>query len=238
MSQWLGIVVLVYGFSLLLSGVMELYESLFAPGKQRRAARSRHSQFFQESGGPAGFSRARPGASVEFRHPENGPQRSVIRGTIRYVELWQRRSHPSEPWVPTGNRFTAHWTGEALLYAWKGDLWLLDRFEQISDAEIKQHFAGPARRFGASDETARVNFAYPPGSWLITDIGKFRVEATWGEGLRLTPGANGRFIHAGGGTGLEGRALVVEDYLEGHGGHDTVWRGWKIEWDDLLQIEA
>jgi len=55
-------------------------------------------------------------------------------------------------------------------------------------------------------------------------------------GLRLQPGAVGRFLHARGGSGNEGHALVVEDYQEGGGGQDTAWIGWSISWDDIQNV--
>jgi hypothetical protein len=112
----------------------------------------------------------------------------------------------------------------------------LDASDPITDAEIKRTFLPAAHKFGESDETAAVNLAYPPGSWRITDIGKFDVSGAEGSGLRLSAGATGRFIHAAGDTGLEDRALVVEDYLEGAGGQDTVWKGWKIDWTSIMEI--
>ena len=189
-------------------------------------------------GKPGDFAQAEVGQSISYQHPQQGALQSPIIGTIKYVELWQKQKAPSEPWVPTGNTFTAHWlNNEMLLYTWKGQLFVLDQYHTTSDSEIKRTFLEPAHRFGESEETADVSFAYPPGSWKITDIGKFRIKVSRGEGLRLWSGALGRFIHAAGGTDLENRVLVVEDYQEGGGGLDTVWQGWQLSWDDLLKIE-
>jgi len=189
-------------------------------------------------GKPGDLANSEIGQMITYRHPQRGVLQMEVLGTIKYVELWQKQKSPTEPWVPTGNVFSAHWLGnDTLFYEWKGLLFALDQFEAVNDAEIKRTFLEPARRFGQSDETADVSFAYPPGSWKITDIGKFRVREAQGEGLRLRNSALGRFIHAEGGTGLENRVLVVEDYQEGGGGYDTIWRGWHITWDDMLEIK-
>lgn len=187
--------------------------------------------------GKAGqFAQAALGDKITYNHPERGGLTGVILGTVEYVELWQKRKAPDEPWVPTGNVFTAHWLGDTLLYAWKGKLWLLDSYEHLTDTDIQRTFLPPAREFGQSNETAVVTFAYPPGTWTVMDIGKFRVQRAEGQGLRLSAGAVGRFIHCRGGTGLEGRAMVVEDYQEGGGGMDTAWQGWQVTWEDLSNL--
>ena len=184
--------------------------------------------------GKAGdFAQARLGQTITYKHPRRGGLTGNILGTVHYTELWQRRKAPDEPWIPTGNVFTAHWLGDTLLYEWKASLFLLDSYDMLTDAEIKTNFLPSAQAFGRSDETADISFAYPPASWRVTDIGKFRVESAEGQGLRLQSGAVGRFIHARGNTGNEGQALVVEDYLEGGGGQDTAWLGWSIAWDDI-----
>lgn len=188
------------------------------------------------SGKPGEFASARLGQKITYNHPERGGLTGIVLGTIEYTELWQRRKSPSEPWIPTGNRFFAHWLGDTLLYQWKERLFLLDSYDAIADAEIAQQILPSAKAFGQSDETAEVSFSYPPASWTIFDIGKFRVDRAEGSGLRLNVGAEGRFVHARGGTGNEGHILVVEDYLEGGGGQDTVWHGWQLTWDDLTAI--
>lgn len=250
MSFFIGFAAISYGMFLIILGLNELVTGRSQTSRNQvinQQSRSTTptrktpspSRPLQEprAGVPGQFAGARPGAEMTYLHPLNGETRSTVIGTIKYTELWQRRKSPSEPWVPTGNLFTAHWlNNRTLIYEWKGNLRLLDELEPVTDVQIKQHFLAPAKRFGQSDETALVNFAYPPGSWLILDIGKFQVHQVWGSGLRLNPNATGRFIHAQGDTGLEGRSLVVEDYLEGQGGQDTVWRGWQIEWDKLVKI--
>jgi hypothetical protein len=234
------------GFLLAVSGAIILYSGLrwFLPSRARRRPerrRSRPKSIYPAKPAPVRnesgpFTRTKLGDRVRYRHPDKGEQTGKVIGYIQYTELWQRRKDPAEPWIPTGNTFQSVWLGDTLLYFWKGQLWIMDSYDSVSDTDIKRNFLPAAKRFGQSDETALVNFAYPPGSWEITDIGKFRVYGTAGEGLRLTQDALGRFIHARGGTGLEGRALVVEDYQEGHGGQDTVWLGWAADVSDVLEI--
>jgi len=179
------------------------------------------------------FQRARIGQNITVKHPQRGPITGKIIGTIRYVELWQRVKSPSEPWVPTGNQFTAHWLGNFMLYEWKGSIWLFDQYDMLTDKDVATNFMPYAQRFGQSNETADVYFAYPPATWKITDIGKFSVQSAEGSGLRLSTGAVGRFIH---GLGDGGRALVVEDYQSGSGGQDTAWIGYSITWEDVQRI--
>lgn len=179
------------------------------------------------------FERARIGQNITVNHPQRGTITGKILGTIRYTELWQRVKSPSEPWVPTGNQFTAHWLGNFMIYSWKEDLFLFDQYEALTDKDIATHFAPYAKRYGESNETADVYFAFPPASWKMTDIGKFTVQSAEGTGLRLSTGAMGRFIH---GSGDGGRALVVEDYQSGSGGQDTAWIGYSITWEDIKKV--
>ncbi len=179
------------------------------------------------------FQRAHIGQNITVNHPRRGPITGKIIGTIRYTELWQMVKSPSEPWVPTGNEFTAHWLGNYMLYEWKERLFLLDEYDALTDKDIATHFAPYAQRFGQSNESADVLFSYPPASWRMSDIGKFKVTDVEGSGLRLSSGATGRFIHA---TGEGDRALVVEDYQSGSGGQDTAWIGYVIEWKDVQKI--
>jgi hypothetical protein len=176
------------------------------------------------------FHAAHVGQYVTALHPVNGQFTKKIAASIKYDELWQRRKDPSEPWVPTGNQFTAHWLGDMLIYEWKEQLFLLDQFDALTDQAVAQNFLPYAKQFGASDETATVQFTYPPATWTITDIGKFRVASVEGDGLRLSASAIGRFIHA---SAYDKRALVVEDYQSGGGGQDTAWIGYSINWVDV-----
>lgn len=179
------------------------------------------------------FASARLGQTIVFQHPQRGGITGQIVGTIAYTELWQRQNSPSEPWVPTGNTFTAHWLGSQLLYAWQSRLYVLDEYQPLSDQDIQQSFMPHAKRYAQSNQSAQVTFAWPPASWTITDIGKFRVARVEGSGLRLNLAAEGRFIHA---AGADRRALVVEDYQSGQGGQDTAWIGYELTWADLTSI--
>lgn len=179
------------------------------------------------------FFNARIGQNITVKHPERGNITGKILGSIRYTELWQRTNAPSEPWVPTGNEYTAHWLGNFMIYEWQDRLYLLDAYDALTDRDIQTSFLPHAKRFAQSDQTAQVSFAYPPASWTIVDIGKFSVSRAEGQGLRLGPGATGRFIHC---SGRDNRALVVEDYQSGSGGQDTAWIGWSLSWDDITGV--
>jgi hypothetical protein len=238
----LGLVMMVIGFNLIRQG--NRMTPALSSGARRAPARPAAAAaatggkpMARPQTGKAGqFGAAGPGKRLTYKHPERGSLSAAILGTIHYAELWQRRKAPSEPWVPTGNIFTAHWLGDTLLYHWKDRLYVLDSYDLITDVEIAQQILPAAKQFGQSDETAEVSFAYPPASLIVTDIGKFQVESIAGSGLRMQAGAVGRFLHARGGSGNEGHALVVEDYQEGGGGQDTAWRGFLISWDDLESV--
>jgi hypothetical protein len=179
------------------------------------------------------FVQARLGQTLTITHPQRGPVTGKILGTIHYTELTQRRNTPAEPWLPTGNVFIAHWLGNVLVYTWQDRLYLLDELEPLTDQDVQTSFMPYAKRFAQSDQTAHVVFDWPPASWVIKDIGKFSVAQAQGSGLRLNPGAVGRFIH---GEGADQRAIVIEDYQSGGGGQDTAWTGWTITWDDITRI--
>ena len=182
----------------------------------------------------AKFFNARLGQTITYEHPERGTITGQILGSIHYTELWQRVNSPSEPWVPTGNTFAAHWLGSFMLYEWQTRLYALDEYQPLSDQEINTSFLPYAKRFAQSDQTAQVSFAWPPASWTIVDIGRFEVARAAGTGLRLNQGAVGRFIHA---RGADQRVLVVEDYQSGQGGQDTAWLGHELEWKAILKVE-
>jgi hypothetical protein len=96
--------------------------------------------------------------------------------------------------------------------------------------EINQSFAPYARQFAASNQTADVHFKYSGSNWRIDDIGKFRIEYCDGDGVQISPGSVGRFIHASTDKGV----LVVEDYQSGgSGGLDTLWQGFAIKQTDV-----
>jgi hypothetical protein len=167
------------------------------------------------------------GQRIRVQHPVRGEMMVHVVGRILYAELWQQSRGAQAPWVPTGNSFAGFWLeGSLFLLNWQSRLYLLDESTQLSDAEIQRDFLPHARRFAQSDQTAEVIFEYPPASWKIDDIGKFRVEQVDGEGLVFRQGAIGRFIHA---SGADRRSLVLEDYEGGGGGQDTVWIGYQID---------
>jgi hypothetical protein len=180
------------------------------------------------------FANARIGQTLVVNHPQRGPLTGRLLGSIRYTELWQQGgTGPNVPWTPTGNEFIAHWLGNFMVYEWQDRLYLLDEYEPLTDQDIQQSFLPYAKQFAQSNQTAKVTFAWPPASWTMVDIGKFRVARAEGDGLRLSQGAEGRFIHA---AGSDNRALVVEDYQGGGGGKDTAWSGWQIAWEDIRKI--
>jgi hypothetical protein len=179
------------------------------------------------------FFNARLGQNITVKHPQRGEITGKIIGTIHYTELWQRTNSPSEPWVPTGNEYAAHWLGNFMIYEWQERLYILDEYEALTDQDIQTSFLPYAKQFAQSNQTAHVTFAWPPASWTIVDIGKFSVALAEGSGLRLSRGATGRFIHC---SGADNRALVVEDYQSGSGGQDTAWNGWGITWEDITRI--
>jgi hypothetical protein len=176
---------------------------------------------------PQRFGDIQVGDRIRVRHPGQGELTLFVIGRILYQELWQQTRSPQSPWVPTGNNFLGFWLENNLfLLNWQSRLYLLEERVPLSDADIQSEFAPHARKFAQSDQTADVYFAYPPASWHMDDIGKFRVHSTEGEGLLFRPGATGRFIHA---SGDNQRALVVEDYEGGGGGQDSAWIGVLID---------
>ena len=186
------------------------------------------------SGAPSGapsLGGVKIGSRIRVRHPVQGELTVYVMGRAVYDELWQTQRGPQSPWVPTGNAFSGFWLETNLfLLNWQNRTYLLDDATQLSDAEIQRSFAPHARKFAQSDQTADVYFAYPPASWHIDDIGKFRIRAVEGEGLRNVPGSTGRFVHC---SGDNQRALVLEDY-EGGGGQDVVWTGFQINAEDIV----
>jgi len=176
------------------------------------------------------FNRIQVGDRIAIPHPQMGPLTLFVTGKVVFQELWQTSRSSGAPWVPTGNAFTAYFleTNRVLLN-WQTRYYLLDEAVPLSDAEIQRDFAPYAKQFAQSNQTADVYFAYPPASWHIDDIGKFRVQSVEGSGSRQSQGGIGRFVHA---SGDSDRALVLEDY-EGGGGQDMVWIGYKIDETDI-----
>ncbi len=171
------------------------------------------------------------GDRIRVRHPQRGELTLFVDGRILYQELWQEVRSAQSPWVPTGNTFAGFWleTGIFLLN-WQNRFYVLDEAVPLSDADIQTNFMPYARQFAQSDQKADVYFAYPPASWHMDDIGKFRVSAVQGSGLRLQVGAVGRFIHA---SSSEGRGLVVEDHQGEAPGEDTAWVGWMVKAEEI-----
>jgi hypothetical protein len=170
------------------------------------------------------------GGQIRVRHPVQGELTVHVMGRVIYDELWQAQRGPQVPWTPTGSAFSGFWLETNLfLLSWQNRYYLLDEASLLSDAEIQRDFAPHARKFAQSDQTAEVYFAYPPASWHIDDIGKFRIRSVEGEGLRNVTGSIGRFVHC---SGDGHRALVLEDYESG-GGQDVVWTGYQIQSEDI-----
>jgi hypothetical protein len=170
------------------------------------------------------------GKQIRVRHPVRGELTVYVMGRVVYDELWQAQRGPQVPWTPTGNAFSGFWLETNLfLLNWQNRYYLLEEATRLSDAEIQRDFAPHARKFAQSDQTADVYFAYPPASWHIDDIGKFRIRVVEGEGLSNVTGAVGRFVHC---SGDGHRALVLEDYESG-GGQDVVWTGYQIDAEDI-----
>ena len=198
------------------------------------AASSEAVQSSLSGGNMPSLSNIQVGQRVRVRHPVQGELTVYVMGRVVFDELWQKSRGSQSPWVPTGNAYSGFWLETNLfLLNWQNRYYLLDERVLVSDPEIQRDFAAHARKFAQSDQTAEVLFSYPPTMWRMDDIGKFRVRALEGEGLSVSPGAVGRFIHASGSAQDSNvkRGLVLEDY-EG-GGQDTVWIGYMIESSDI-----
>jgi hypothetical protein len=181
---------------------------------------------------PRKFNWIKTGERIHVRHPVKGETMAHVLGRILFAELMQRGRGPQVPWTPTGNVFAGFWLeGGILLLNWQNRVYLLDDRIELSDTEITRDFLPHARKFAQSNQSADVYFAYPPAMWHVDDIGKFRIEAVEGITVDYQFQGSGRFIHA---SGDSRRALVVEDF-EGGNGQDTVWIGYQIEEDDVLE---
>ena len=173
---------------------------------------------------PLFFGEVHVGQVIRIQHPAGNEIDRTVEGRVYYGELWQERMKPDVPWTLTGNYFVGlALDGDDYLLNWQSRFYFLESHASISDADINLHFARPARKFAASDQTADVKFTYDNELWKIDDIGRFRVEYNEG-GSRASPGAAGRFIHAS----HFNRALVVEDYQSGAGGLDVRWIGYVL----------
>jgi hypothetical protein len=179
---------------------------------------------------PAKFGEVEIGATMRVKHPRLEKLDLRVRSRVYYGELWQERTAPDVPWSLTGNYYVGlNMEGGLFLLNWQGRYYLLDSHKPLTDADINRDFAMHARKFAASNQTAKVEFRHGSNSWRIEDIGKFRIELADGDGLQISPGAIGRFIHAT----HENLALVVEDYQSGGNGRDTLWQGYTIAEQDI-----
>jgi hypothetical protein len=235
--ETLGTLSICTGFIFVLIGtLMQLTQGIRGASVTRAdVSRPTPTPTLQRAGGTMHdrYMSARPGQSATFQHPKRGELSAKILGVIEYNELTQKQRGGNAPWVPTGNNYVALWMGDYMLYAWQDRLYLFDEAQALNDQQINESFLPAAKQFGQSGQTAKVTFAWPPLTWMVVDIGRFGVARAEGEGLRLSMGAQGRFIHA---SGEDDRGLAVEDYQSGGGGLDTVWLGWKITWDAVKKI--
>jgi len=175
------------------------------------------------------------GDRISLPHPVAGTLTVFVSAKATYQELWQTQRGPQAPWVPTGSIFTGYWLEtNRFLLSWQNRCYILDEGVPISDADIQRDLAPYARQFAQSNQTAEVLFAYPPASWKMDDIGKFRIATLEGSGLNARLGGVGRFIHA---SGSDKRALVVEDY-EGGSGQDMAWNGYLIDLSEIKPVAS
>lgn len=167
---------------------------------------------------------------VHVAHPKDGELILSVRRRIYYGELWQVHMKPDVPWTLTGSYYVGLALNKSLfLMNWQSRFYLLDSHFPLTDMDINRDFAPHARKFAASNQTAKVVFDYRGTKWHINDIGRFRVEFADGNETNVSAGAAGRFIHAG----FDNRALVVEDYQSGGNGPDTLWMGYEITEKDI-----
>lgn len=180
---------------------------------------------------PAEFGDVQVGQSLQVNHPKKGQLTLKVQRRLYYGELWQEHSGPNVPWTTTGTYFVGLTLDQDLfLLNWQSRFFLLETHSPLTDMDINRDFAPYARQFAASNQTADVRFRYESGTWHIDDIGKFRIEYCDGEGIDISPGSIGRFIHAS----SNNEVLVVEDYQSGgSGGLDTLWRGYGIQKTDI-----
>ncbi len=180
---------------------------------------------------PAKLRELAVGNAVRVTQPQKGALDYKVQARLLFTELWQASRGPDVPWTPTGNYF-AGFTLEpaAYLLNWQDRFYLLDQRRSLTDMDINSNFAGPARQFAQSNQTAEVEFLFDGLRWRMVDIGRFAIEFEDGEGAHLHKGAIGRFIHASSG----GQALVIDDFQSGgSGGQDTLWRGFQIKETDI-----
>ena len=170
------------------------------------------------------------GQAVQVKHPQKGSMSLSVTHRIYYGELWQAQMKADVPWTLTGSYYVGLGLNENIfLMNWQNRFYLLDLHEPLTDMSINRDFAPYARKFAASNQTQNISFSYQEAVWNMLDIGRFRIEFAEGDGIRVSPGAVGRFIHAG----HNNKALVVEDYQTGGSGLDTLWMGFQIEEEDI-----
>jgi zinc-ribbon domain len=169
------------------------------------------------------------GQPIELKHPKLGELHRSVVHRIYYGELWQAQMKQNVPWTLTGSYYAGLGLGDnMLLINWQSRFYVLDSKSPLTDMEINQRFAKAAREFAASNQTKYVTFILDT-VWRMEDIGRFRIEYAEGEGISVSPGAVGRFIHAS----HDDRVLVVEDYQTGGNGLDTLWQGYHIEEQEI-----
>jgi predicted RNA-binding Zn-ribbon protein involved in translation (DUF1610 family) len=170
------------------------------------------------------------GRAVEVKHPQKGSMSLSVTYRIYYGELWQAQMKPDVPWTLTGSYYVGLGLNENIfLMNWQNRFYILDLHQPLTDMSINRDFAPYARKFAASNQTQSVSFSYQDTIWNMLDIGRFRIEYAEGDGIRVSPGAVGRFIHAT----HNNKALVVEDYQTGGSGLDTLWMGYQLEEEDI-----
>lgn len=170
------------------------------------------------------------GQAVIVKHPKQGEMNLSVQNRIYYGELWQAQMRPNVPWTLTGAYYVGLGLDEdIMLMNWQSRFYVLDAKQPLNDMSINRDFAPHARQFAASNQTAKVTFPYQGETWHMEDIGRFRVEYAEGDGIRVSPGAVGRFIHASD----KNKVLVVEDYQTGGSGLDSLWIGYQIAEQDV-----
>lgn len=170
------------------------------------------------------------GQAVLMKHPRQGEINLAVQNRVYYGELWQAQMRQDVPWTLTGNYYARLGLGgDTYLLNWQDRFYLLDSQSSLTDMDINRDFAPYARQFAASNQTANFSFRFRELYWHMEDIGRFRIEFAEGDGIKVSPGAVGRFIHAS----HDNRVLVVEDYQTGGSGLDTLWMGYRIEEEDI-----
>ena len=179
---------------------------------------------------PQTWSDVQIGQAIQLRHPVQGQLNLSIVHRTYYGELWQIKMRKDVPWTLTGNYYVGlGLTGGIFLLNWQSRFYVLDAQQSLSDMSINYDFTPYARKFAASNQTAKVNLEYQQTMWQITDIGRFRIEYTDSGEFHASPGALCRFMHAR--QIRSDRILIVEDYQSG--GQDTLWIGYEIRENDI-----